>query len=282
MINKLTLKLLIFTLILSCNQNNDPFTTIIKPNRKYIKHLIISSHSEVNFIADKETLTQIESNGYKLPISTEITSKMRTNIITKKRDKNNEFFASKEYGEMTTTTIINGKSRIEKKPYSEMRILGKYNVLNEFVIDSIIGVSLTPQMKYFHTVTIENLEKKIKFPANIIKVGDTITNEELMTIPMQGMNPVYVIVKMEYLLKEIDENKAIFELKQKVRLDTNWNQENIILNGSGFGRSVYDIQENQLINYTSELPMKLTIKINEKMTAKIKINMKSKQTINIE
>jgi len=282
MLKKLALLFLTFSLILSCNQDKAPFALKIKPNKKYFKKISISSRSEVNFKADKETLAEIESYGYKLPILTESTLKMETKITTKKRNKNGIFIAVKEYGDVLTTSKINDQYKEERKPYSGMTILGRYNDKNDFTIDSIVGIKLTPELYYLHTVVTENTYKKIKFPSKRINVGDTIFNEEHITIPIQGMNAVYIIIKKEYVLKEINNNKAFFILKQKTRLDPTWDQENITMNGLGFGKTVYDIKENQLIDYSSELPIDLTIKINEKMTAKIKIIMTAKQTVKIE
>ena len=275
-------KILLILLIMSCQQEGVQFKNEIKPDKKYTKHLSISSISEVNFIADQEMLDLIESQGYKLPINTEIASEMTTEIITGDRVNNGEIITAKNYREMSSYTIVNGDKKIERSPYSGTKILGKYDKHNRFLIDSIIGQRLTPQMRYFYTQTLVGLEKKIKFPQNIIKVGDSIENEMPLNIPIQGMDPVKAIIKINYILTEIKGNKAVFEIDQIVSLDPIWGQDNISLIGAGKGHSEYDIDEHQLTKYTSEIPMELTIKINEKMTAKIKISMHHDQYVTID
>jgi len=273
--------ILFILLIMSCQQEGVQFKNEIKPNKKYTTHLSISSISEVNFIADQETLNLIESQGYKLPINTEIASEMTTEIITSERVNNYDIMAAKNYREMSSYTIINGNKKMEKSPYSGTKTLGKYNRYSKFLIDSIIGQRLTPQMRYFYNQTLAGFEKKIKFPKNIIKVGDSIINEAPLSIPIQGMDPVKAIVKTYFILKEINGNIAIFDFNQGVTLDPIWGQDNVTLTGLGKGKSEYDIEENQLTKYTSKLPMELTIGINEKMTAKIKISMHHDQTVTI-
>ena len=281
MIKNFSIIILILS-VMSCQQEGVQFKNKIKPNKKYTKHLSISSISEVNFIADQETLDLIESQGYKLPINIEIASEMTTEIITGDRVNNGEIIAAKNYGEMSAYTIINGDKKIEKSPYSGTKVLGRYDKRNKLLIDSIIGQRLTPQMRYFHTETLGGIEKKIIFPQNIVKVGDTIENETPLNIPIQGMDPVKAIIKTNYILKEIRGNKAFLEFAQAVSLDAIWGQDNINLTGVGKGDSQYNIDENQLIKYASELPMELTIKINEKMTAKIKITMYHDQDVTID
>ncbi len=275
-------KISLILLLMSCQQEAVQFKNEIKPNKKYTMHLSISSVSEVNFIADQETLNSIESQGYKLPINTEITSEITSEIITGDRVNNGDIMAAKNYKEMSSYTIINGDKRMEKSPYSGTKTLGKYNKYNKFLIDSIIGQRLTPQMRYFYNQILEGFEKKIKFPKNIIKVGDSIINEAPLNIPIQGMDPVKAIIKTYVILKEIKGNIAIFDFNQGVTLDPIWGQDNVTLTGLGKGKSEYDIEENQLTKYTSELPMELTIKISEKMTAIIKISMHHDQSVIID
>ncbi len=283
MLKKISQAFLILALTMSCKQDAvHQFKQEIKPNKTYIKQLTNSTNSVVNFIADQETLDLIESNGYKLPIKTEIISKMNMDIITKNKDEKGEFLAEKQYGEINTSFTINGKTNIEQKPYSGMRILGKYDSANKFFIDSIVGIQLLPQMKYFHNVIIENMQSKIKFPQNGIKIGDTIKNEMPLDIPVQGMSPVKALIKMQYVFQAIKGEKAIFKLISKAQLDTKWGQENTQLSGTGIGTSEFDLKENYLTSHSYVLPLELTIIVNDEMTAKIKITMKSEQSVSIK
>jgi hypothetical protein len=282
MIKKLTFVLLILISITSCAQESVTFKTEFKPNKIYKTQLKTTSHTEIEFIADKEIIDRIKSQGIELPMITESEMNMSTDIITEKLDENGEFPATMEYGKMISTTTISGKTTTEEKPYSGMKILGKYNIENKFKVDTIIGDKVSQQMRNILKTTLESVQQAIKFPEKPMKAGDTFDSEIPMTIPMEGMNPISVKINMEYLLTKIKGNKAFFDIKQTVGLDISQEQLNIIASGTGTGTSEFDIKEKYLTKYKSELPMDMTIKVNEKMTMKMKMITTSEQNVVIE
>ena len=163
-----------------------------------------------------------------------------------------------------------------------MKILGKYDIENKFKVDTIIGDKVSQQMRNVLKTTLESVQQSIKFPEKPIKVGETFNSEIPMKIPMEGMNPISVKINMEYLLTEIKDGKAFFDIKQTVGLDMSQEQLNVIASGTGTGTSEFDIKENYLTKYKSELPMDMTIKVNEKMTMKLKMTTTSEQNVVIE
>ena len=183
---------------------------------------------------------------------------------------------------MITTKTISGKTTTEEKPYSGMKILGKYDIENKFKIDTIIGDKVSQQMRNVLKTTLESVQQAIEFPEKPMKVGESFNSEIPMTIPMEGMNPISVKINMEYLLTEIKNGKAFFDIKQTVGLDISQEQLNVVASGTGTGISEFDIKENYLTKYKSKLPMDMTIKVNEKMTMKMKITTTSEQNVVIE
>jgi hypothetical protein len=282
MIKKITFILLILISITSCAQENVVFKTKFKPNKKYKTQLKTTSHTEIEFIADKEIIDRIKSQGIELPMITESETNMSTDIITQNLDKNGEFPATMEYGKIISKTTISGKTTTEEKPYSGMKILGKYDSENKFKVDTIIGDKVSQQMRNILNTTLESVQQTIKFPEKTMKVGDKFNSEIPMRIPMEGMNPISVKINMEYLLTEIKNRKAYFDIKQTLGLDMSQEQLNIIASGTGTGISEFDIEENYLTKYKSELPMNMTIKVNEKMTMKMKMTTTSEQNVVIE
>jgi hypothetical protein len=282
MIKNLTFILLILISVTSYAQENVIFKTKFKPNKKYKTQLKSTSHSEIEFIADQEIMDRIKSKGIELPMIMESETNMATDIITKNLDKNGEFPGTIEYGKMISKTIISGKTTTEEKPYSGMKILGKYDIHNKFKVDTIIGDKISQQMRNVLKTTLESVQQAIKFPEKPITVGESFSSEIPMTIPMEGMNPIAVKINMEYLLIEIKNGKAFFDIKQTLGLDMSQEQLNIIASGTGTGTSEFDIKENSLTKYKSELPMNMTIKVNEKMTMKLKMIITSEQNVVIE
>lgn len=150
------------------------FKTKFKPNKKYKTQLKTTSRTEIEFIADQEIMDRIKSQGIELPMITESKTNMATNIITQSLDENGEFPATMEYGKMISTTTISGKTTTEEKPYSGMKILGKYDIENKFKVDTIIGDKVSQQMRTVLKTTLESVQETIKFPKKPMKVGDEI------------------------------------------------------------------------------------------------------------
>lgn len=282
MIKKITFVLLILISITGFAQESITFKAKFKPNKKYKTQLKTTSRAEIEFIADQEIMDRMKSQGIELPMIMESETNMSADIIMHELDKNGEFPATIEYGKMISTTTVNGKTTTEEQPYSGMKISGKYDVDNKFKADSIIGENVSQQMRNILITTLESVQQTIDFPEKPMKVGDQFNNEIPMTIPMEGMNPISVKIDMEYLLTGIKEGKAFFDIKQTIELDMGQEQLNVIASGTGTGTSEYDIAESYLIKYTSELPMEMTIKLNEKMTMKMKMTIASEQNAVIE
>lgn len=282
MTKKLTFILLILISITSCAQESVVFKTKFKPNKKYKTQLKTTSHTEIEFIADKEIIDRIKNQGVELPIITNSETSMATEIITQNLDRNGDFPALIEYGKMISQTTISGITTTEEKPYSGMKILGKYDVENKFKVDTIIEDEISQQMRSALKTTLESVQQKIKFPEKPMKVGDKFNSEIPMSIPIEGMNPIFVKIDMEYLLTEITNGKALFDIKQTVGLDMSQQQLNVVASGTGTGTSEFNLKENYLTKYKSELPMNMTIKVNEKMTMKMKMTTTSEHNVVIE
>lgn len=282
MIKNLTFVLLLLISIRSFAQESVTFKIEFKPNKTYSTQLKTISYTEIEFVADQEIIDRIKGRGVELPMITESETNMATYIITQNFDKNGELPATIEYGKMTSTTIIGGKTTTEEKPYSGMKILGKYDIESKFKVDTIIGNKVSQQMRDVLKTTLENVQQAIKFPEKSLKVGETFNSEVPMTIPMEGMNPISIKIKMEYLLTEIKDGKAFFDIKQTIGLDMSQEQFNVIASGTGTGTSEFDIKENYLTKYKSEVPIDMTIKVNEKMTMKLKMAITSEQNVVIE
>lgn len=281
-LKKLTFTLFILISIISCAQENVIFKTKFKPNKKYKTQVKTISYTEIQFKADKEIIDQLKSQGIDFPMITESETNMSTEIITEKFDKNGELPATMNYGKIISKSLINGKETIEEKPYSGIKILGKYDSENKFKVDSIIGDNVSQQMRNVLVMALENVQQTIKFPERSMKVGDKFNSEIPMSIPMEGMNPITVKIDMEYTLTEIKDGKAFFDIKQTVGLHMGQEQLNVVANGTGTGSSEFDINKNYLTKYKSELPMDMTIKINEMITMKMKMTTTSEQNVVIE
>lgn len=263
-------------------QESIRFDIKVSSNKKYISEIVNSSLSEIHLIADKATMDKIKSSGIELPILMEQETDISLINITGDKLESGELPVELEYGKMITKTIVNGKSSIEEKPYSGMKIFGRYNTHNKFVVDTITGENVTQEMKEVLVSTLENIQEQIKFPEGPINVGDKFDSEMPLTIPVKGMDPIKINLIIEYELKEIIDNRAYLDLQQSVTLDLVQKQLNVEASGIGNGTSEYDIKENYLIKYQSELPMDITIKMNDSLSMKMHTTTKSYYNVTIE
>ncbi|UJH68619.1 hypothetical protein [Allomuricauda sp. SCSIO 65647] len=263
-------------------QESFSFEAQISPNKKYITQLESSSISEIDFIADEKTMEELKSQGVKLPLKFTTQTKMTTTISTGSKGVDGYIPATMEYGKVLATTEMNGETKTEEKPFSGAKILGKYDNNFKFEVDTIIGDNIDTQMRAVLKNILSTVQQSINFPKEPMQIGDTFQNKIPMSIPIQGMNPIKVIIKIDYLLRDIADGKATFDVNQQVSLDASQEQVNVKATGSGSGVSVYSVTDNYLIKNQSELPMELTAKINEKITSKVKATTQTNLSVIIQ
>ncbi len=160
-----------------------------------------------------------------------------------------------------------------------MRIEGKYDSKNKFKVDTIIGNNVSPTLRTTLTSTLESVQEQIKFPDYPLKSGDTFNQTLPMTIPVAGVKNVQIVIKTEYLLKEIKGDLATFDIAQNVELDMDIEGSTITASGQGTGISQYSISKEFITKYESNLTIELTVLVNQ---LKISSEVVSKSDMNVE
>ncbi len=268
---------------LSClAQEGFKFEINIAPNTTYTTQMVTETNGIVEVVAEEELLKQMKAGGFESPM--EIKQEMSMIMISTTEDKSETgaIPARMRYEKISSQSEINGQVIEQPNPIEGMQILGYYNDENVFEIDSIIGTDITEQLRTTIAKTMENIQKQIDFPKTEIHVGDTFNNEIPMSIPMQGMNPMEIVINTTYRLKEISKNIAYFDLKQSITLNSEQEQMKMSANGAGDGTCAYSIKDNYLIEYSSELPMNLSMDVSAMMRMKMKMDTKTTMSIRIE
>lgn len=279
---KLTFALLILTSISSYAQQSIVFKNEFKSNKTYTTKSVTKTYANVEVIAEEELLEQLNKNGFKTPMVTESETNTVTTTTTLQRKLNGDVPAIIEYGKLTSKSTINGETKTENLPFLGMKIIGKYDSDSKLDIDSIIGDNVTEEMKSILRSTIESMQQSIDFPEKPMKVGDTFNSDIPMSIPMAGMSPIEINIKTDYLLTKIKRGKAYFDFDQTLELEMDVEEINFSANGSGTGNAVFNIKESSLTKYISEIPMNMTVVINEEMTMILKMITKTEQTVKIK
>jgi hypothetical protein len=240
-----------------------------------------SSETEVDFSGNQERIDKIKANGTKLPIIIVGSSESTTTTTTGSLTADKTFPAKMVFDKVTSTQKQNDKESKVDKSMSGLIIEGFYENGNRLKIDTMISETMDENTKSLIKSTLEKVQEKIKFPESPMKIGDTFKQEMPMQIPMAGLNPIQLVIITNYKLTDIKNNKATFDFLQSVTLDISGKQTNVSATGEGKGISEFDISNNTITKYESDLTMTMTTTAND-LIVSAKINSKSKQTVTIE
>ncbi|HQQ97092.1 MAG TPA: hypothetical protein PLX35_07500 [Cyclobacteriaceae bacterium] len=280
--NLLLLSLIIAALT-SRGQDKVTFRTYFKPNKVYKTTMVTSSETEVDFTGNQEKIEKIKARGVKLPMIVSGSNEMTTTTTTGAYRDDKSFPARMVYGKVTASQVVNGRESNEEKPASGLIVEGFYNSDNKFRIDTLISDRMDESTKKVIKSTVENVQQLIRFPENPMQVGDTFEQNLPMQIPIAGLNPVKVLINTSYKLKEIQHGKATFDIIQTVTLDMSNGQANISASGEGTGISEFDMVNNAITRYESDLTMTMKMTVDDLIvSAKINSKSKSKQMVTTE
>ncbi len=249
------------------------------PNKEYVTTMLTSSKTEVKFDGTIEMLENLKSNGVQNPIIAESSNSVISSIKTKALLPDDSFEAIMTYPKVISTQTQNGQLTQKDSPLDGMRIEGKYDSKNKFKVDTIIGNNVSPTLRTTLTSTLESVQEQIKFPDYPLKSGDTFNQTLPMTIPVAGVKNVQIVIKTEYLLKEIKGDLATFDIAQNVELDMDIEGSTITASGQGTGISQYSISKEFITKYESNLTIELTVLVNQ---LKISSEVVSKSDMNVE
>lgn len=271
------------TYVSSFGQETFQFEIKVEPNTTYTMKMVTNTDGLVDFeVEDEAILEQMKASGVETPMKMQQESNITLVSKTGNAKGDGSIAAQLNYEKMSSKTIVNGEEMKMPNPTDGMQIIGKYNDGKIFEIDSIIGDNVTEQMRFTLTQTMETIQKQIEFPEKALKVGDTFDNEIPMSIPMQGMQPINIIINSTYLLTDVSNGKAFFDVDQAITLDTEQDQMKMSASGSGKGTCKYSIEDHYLVQYTSDLPINMTMEMNAMMTIKMQMNTKTSMAVTIE
>lgn len=259
MFKRISISLLILTAIPSFAQQSVQFENKISPNKTYSTKQTAISKTEINIVADQEMMDAFKKQGIKLPIISKSVANSDVVIKTESILENNEIPAQIFYGDMITKTTTDGKTKVDKNPLSGALVLGRYNHEYKLLVDTIIGEMVTEELKNVMVTILKNLQQIVEFPDKPMKTGDSFSVETPLTIPIDDMNPFTMVINTDFLLTKIKGNKAYFDIQQKIVMDISQQDIKLTATGSGDGKTVYDINENYMIKYVSNLTIDMLL-----------------------
>ncbi|MFD2519205.1 hypothetical protein [Salinimicrobium flavum] len=258
------------------------FKAEYKPGKKYIIELRTVASTETSFSGDPQMMEYMESAGVTNPVISKDETFIPTTLTTGAREEDGQFPAIMVYGDIDSKTVMNGETYTKRSPLSGVRVMGKYSNGNKFVIDSVIGNEAPADIKNMLVSTIENLQQQIEFPRHSLKVGDTFTNKIPIQVPVEGMKPIRTEITTLYKLKKIDAGTAFFDLQQTINLNSEQEEFELKAEGTGTGSLEYDIKEEFITSFNSEIPMELDLQMPQNLSVKVKMNTLTSQKVSIE
>lgn len=280
MIKKLIFSLLITSSLASCAQESVVFKPKFKENTKYRNDMTMNMTSEVDFSGNDAMVEMLKKNGSQMPMLTTNETTMSSVATTKKTDQKGNTPVTIVFEKMSSKMTVQGKTINNENPYQGIKILGKYDNDQQFILDSIVGGKLTEELKKTMTTMSESIQKVIKFPEKPMKVGETFRSETPLSLPIPGTTTMSAKIEINYLLTEIKGNKAYFDVNQTISMNNK--QSEMVADGTGTGKMVYDIKDQFITSYKAQLPMEMTTTRNGKVGMKLKMSTSTAQTVTIE
>ena len=182
-----------------------------------------------------------------------------------------------EYGKIIS--ISNGNKT--ENAISGTLVNGFYENNTKFKVDQVVSDQLNEKTKESIKYALENAKPDIDFPKKPLKIGDSFEHSMPMTIPINGANPVKIDLIKIFTLKSVKDNIAVFDLKEKIQLNTEIEQTNVEGKGDGSGIVEFNIKENQIIKDTAKFTYELNVKVNDRLTVNTIMSSSSEKIMEI-
>ncbi|MVT09492.1 hypothetical protein [Chitinophaga tropicalis] len=215
------------------------------PDKTYKTLMTNLMDMEMTVKGDSAMINEIRARGMKLPIIMHMNQNMAITTKTGAQRADKKIPLTMTYDKFSIIQSVGGQETTQDvNPFLNTVVEGTTMGDGKISIDTIKG-ELDDALKTSLRQMVTNLQGNIKFPAEEIKIGDSFDQELPMNLPIpQAEMKMKLIAK--YTLKEIRDNKAIFDLKYTIVMDMSIT-ENAGKGGgtgTGTGTMIYDINKN--------------------------------------
>lgn len=259
----ITFFILIFFNNLNAQLKEISFGTEYLPNKSYEMLSSINSISKINFEGTKDFMKYISENGIKLPIISKSNSNIEIETNTKSIDNSGNIPFEMNYKKVITEIETNDKKENKDNHVLGTKIYGNYFDKNKIKVDSLFNDNLNDEMKKMLVKSIENISVKINYPEKPLKIGDSFQQNMPMDYPVPNVGNISFIITTIYYLDNISDEKAYFNTKQDIKLNSEIPNVEIIASGNGIGKSEFDIKNKVTSLNQTNLKMKMGVKTKE-------------------
>jgi len=170
-------------------------------------------------------------------------------------------------------TSSQGVAGIPHTSNTQEVVYGKYTDGNKITIDSISNLKIDDSFRAIYTNRLSEAQPAINFPQTPLKVGDSFVDNGEINTPGAGLLEK-LKTKTTYTLTTIENEKAFFDTKTTVSINTEGRQITMDMQGGGTGKMVYDMSMNYplqnifnlVVSYGVTPTQQKNIKLNGKLT----------------
>lgn len=233
------------------------FQNVYDPNSKYITVNETTSKSTVSFQGPENEIKDLESYGISNPMKVAGTKHSTTVIETFNLEEDGRIQANfhiKEY------EITQNDEEVDSS-LENLLIKGSYDSLYHFKIDSIISEKFNQEFIGFIKDQSEELNYDVNFPDKPLSLGESFSDEKTVEVPIAGMTKAKILKTDIYTFRAIEDDIAIFDVQEKMDLNMDMNENNILLESEGNGVLYFNLREKFVEKNESNSTMSISMKM---------------------
>lgn len=252
------------------------------PDKTYKTEIVNLMDMEMNVKGDSAMLAQIQASGMQLPIIMKMNQVLGTTTKAGAERADKKVPLLMTFDKMEVSQTVGGQeSTQDNNPFANAIIEGTALEDGKIAIDTIKG-EIDNALKTSLRQTVNTMQANIKYPKEELKIGDSFDQEMPMSIPIPEAN-MKMIIAIKYILKEIKDDKAIFDLKQTISMDVNRTDKNSNANGigNGTGTMTYNISKKIAEESVSDIKFQFEFNISG-LTMAADCNAKTTTKVTVE
>lgn len=263
-------------------QNKVLLKMALAPNKTYKTEIINVMDMEMTVKGDSAMMEQLSASGMKLPLIMQMNQNMGTTTKTGAQRADKKIPVQLTFDKMDVSQTVSGQQSSQNvNPFANAVVEGTTLDDGKISIDTIKG-AVDDALKASLRQTVTTLQGNIKYPKEELKIGDSFDQEMPMNLPIPQAE-MKMILSIKYILKEIKDNKAIFDLKQTITMDLNMTQNESKGNGVGTGTGVmiYNISKKIAEETTSDIKFQFEFGVSG-LTMSADCNAKTNTKVTVE
>lgn len=271
---KLFLFIFISVTFLNYSQSNKilDFKAGYSPQTNYYQTTFNSSDYEVLYSGSEKFLETLKQNEVPNPTKIKNVFNLETLSKTGTSDKNGTFPITIEY---LKSHDANGKTII---PDGTL-LFGKATFSTMPQMDSIVSKDMEESFKNVIFQTVQSTFSQLVMPQKKLKIGESFTQENPLTLPIAGIN-IEMQITTTYNLKSMNSKNAFFDITQTYTMKMSDTRFETSGSGIGKGNLIYDIPNHFINENNLEMDFNLNLKHTD-FTLDLKSKSDFKQTTKI-